>query len=59
MIGRVVEVTAGLEALAVHHSGVLVAARSRRWVRGWAITDPAHMVFAAKFRTRFQAHCSR
>jgi hypothetical protein len=59
MIGRVVEVTASLEAVTVHHDGVLIAAHRRRWARQLTVTDPAHVVRAAELRTQFQAQRSR
>jgi transposase len=59
MIGRVVEVTASLDAVTVHHDGVLIAAHRRRWARQLTVTDPAHVVRAAELRTQFQAQRSR
>jgi hypothetical protein len=59
MIGRVVEVTASLDAVTVHHDGVLIAAHRRRWARQLTVTVPAHVVRAAELRTQFQAQRSR
>ncbi|WP_309616659.1 Mu transposase domain-containing protein [Salinibacterium sp.] len=59
MIGRVVDVTASLEAVTVHHDGVLVAEHRRKWARQLTVTDPAHVLRAAELRAQFQAQRAR
>jgi hypothetical protein len=59
MIGRVVEVTASLDAVTGHHDEVLIAAHCRRWARQWAATDPVHVVRAAELHPQFLAQRSR
>jgi len=62
VIGRLVDVHAGLTAVAVTCAGTVVAAHQRCWAahqRCWAarqaITDPAHVTTAAALRTACQA----
>ena len=59
MIGRVVDVSASLDTISVHHDGVLIAAHCRKWARQLTVTDPAHVVRAAELRTQFQAQRAR
>lgn len=59
MIGRLVEVSASLETVAVHHDGVLIAQHRRRWARQLTVTDPAHVARAAELRAEFQAQRAR
>lgn len=59
MIGRVVDVTASLDTVLVHHDGVLIAKHPRRWARHLTVTDPAHVARAAELRTQFQAQHTR
>lgn len=59
MIGRLVEVTASLDTVTVHHDGVLIADHRRRWARQLTITDPAHVTRAAELRSQFQAQHRR
>ena len=55
MIGRLVDVTASLDTVAVHHDGVLIAEHRRRWARQLTVTDPDHVTRAAELRSQFQA----
>ena len=55
MIGRLVDVTASLDTVAVHHDGVLIAEHRRKWARQLTITDPSHVTRAAELRSQFQA----
>jgi transposase len=59
MIGRLVDVTASLDRIAVHHDGVLIAEHRRRWARQLTVTDPAHVTRAAALRSQFQAQHRR
>ena len=59
MIGRLVEVTASLERVSVHHDGILIAEHRRRWARQLTVTDPAHVLRAAELRSQFQAQHRR
>ena len=59
MIGRLVEVTASLETVSVHHDGILIAEHRRRWARQLTVTDPAHVLRAAELRSQFQAQHRR
>ncbi|WP_253259534.1 Mu transposase domain-containing protein [Subtercola boreus] len=59
MIGRLVDVTASLDTIAVHHDGVLIAEHRRRWARQLTVTDPAHVTRAAELRSQFQAQHQR
>ena len=59
MIGRLVEVTASLDTVAVHHDGVLIAEHRRKWARQLTVTDPAHVTRAAALRSQFQAQHRR
>ena len=59
MIGRLVDVTASLDTVAVHHDGVLIAEHRRRWARRLTVTDPGHVTRAAELRSQFQAQRRR
>jgi transposase len=59
MIGRLVDVTASLDTVAVHHDGILIAEHRRRWARQLTVTDPAHVTRAAALRSQFQAQHRR
>jgi len=54
VIGRFVDVTAGLARVEVRQKGRLVAAHDRVWARGMTITDPAHVATAKVLREQFQ-----
>ena len=54
MIGRFVDVAAGLSRVEVRHEGRLVAAHDRVWARGMTITDPVHVAAAKVLRERYQ-----
>jgi transposase len=49
-VGRRVEITAGLEEVAVTCGGTLVARHARCWAAHQTITDPAHAAAAAQLR---------
>jgi hypothetical protein len=55
VIGRLVDVSADLERVAVRAGGRLVAEHARRWVHGTTVSDPAHVEVAAVLRRAFQA----
>lgn len=55
MIGRFVDVHAGLGEVVVTCAGIQVAAHVRSWSTHQTITDPAHVAMAAELRTAFQA----
>jgi len=59
MIGRLVDVTASLHTVAVHHDGVLIAEHRRRWARQLTVTDQTHVTRAAALRSQFQAQHRR
>jgi transposase len=50
VIGRRVEVTAGLDRVQMHCDGQLVADHPRCWARHQTISDPAHLRAAARLR---------
>ena len=54
VIGRFVDVTAGLTKIEAHHDGRLVATHDRVWARGMTITDPAHVAAAKVLREHYQ-----
>jgi len=58
MIGRFVDVHAGLDEVAVTCAGTLVATHLRCWATHQSITDPAHVVAAAELRGAYQARSS-
>jgi hypothetical protein len=53
-IGRLVEVTAGMERVQVRLDGRLMAEHRRVWARGLTITDPAHQATAKLLREQFR-----
>jgi transposase len=55
VIGRFVDVHAGLDHVAVTCAGILVASHQRCWATHQSITDPAHVVAAAELRGAYQA----
>jgi hypothetical protein len=59
MIGRVVDVSASLDSVVVHHDGLIIAEHRRPWARQLTVTDPAHVVRAAELRAQFQAQHAR
>ena len=59
MIGRLVDVSASLDTVTVHHDGVLIAQHRRKWARQLTVTDPAHVARAAELRAQFQAQHAR
>ena len=59
MIGRLVDVTASLDTVTVHHDGVLIGNHRRRWARQLTVTDPTHVTRAAALRSQFQAQHRR
>ena len=54
MIGRFVDVHAGLGRIAVTCAGLPVAFHQRSWDARQTITDPAHVATAAVMRTAFK-----
>jgi transposase len=50
VIGRRVEVTAGLDRVQAHCDGQLVADHARCWARHQTLSDPAHLAAAARLR---------
>lgn len=55
VIGRFVEVVAGLERVVVTCVGAVVADHARSWSSRQVLTDPAHVEVAAGLRTAFKA----
>lgn len=53
-IGRMVDVVADLERVVVHLDGRLVGEHQRSWGNALTITDPEHVVAAARLREAFQ-----
>jgi hypothetical protein len=53
VIGRFVDVTAGLAHVEVRHEGRLAARHARVWARGQTVTDPAHLAAAKQLRQQF------
>lgn len=54
VIGRLVEVTAGLDRVQARTGGHVVADHVRVWARGITVTDPAHAATARKLRQEFR-----
>ena len=54
VIGRFVDVHAGLATVAVTCAGTVVAAHQRSWAARQTITDPAHVTTAAQMRTAYR-----
>ena len=50
MIGRLIEVTAGLDRVRARTDGRVVADHARVWARGRTVTDPAHLQTARRLR---------
>jgi hypothetical protein len=55
MIGRLVDVHAGLDEVVVTCAKTVVAIHERCWGIHATVTDPAHVAIAAELRTAFQA----
>jgi hypothetical protein len=54
VIGRLVDVTAGLDRVTARADGRVVADHTRVWARGLTITDPAHAATARQLRQEFR-----
>jgi transposase len=54
VIGRLVDVTAGLDRVRVRAGGHAVADHARVWARGITVTDPAHAATARRLRQEFR-----
>jgi hypothetical protein len=54
VIGRLVDVTAGLDRVTARADGRVVADHARVWARGLTITDPAHAATARQLRQEFR-----
>ena len=54
VIGRLVDVTAGLDRVRVRAGGHIVADHARVWARGLTVTDPAHAATARRLRQEFR-----
>jgi hypothetical protein len=54
VIGRMVEVTAGLDRVTARADGRVVADHVRVWARGSTVTDPAHTATARRLRQEFR-----
>lgn len=59
MNGRLVEVSARLDTVALHQDVVLIAQRRRKWAKQLTVTDPAHVARAAELRAQFEAQHAR
>jgi hypothetical protein len=57
VIGRMVEVTASLDTVTARCGSAQVACHPRSWARRQTVTDPAHVVAAARLRASYQARC--
>lgn len=55
VIGRFVDVHAGLERVVVSCAGTVVGTHVRCWASRQTITDPAHVAVAAQLRAAYQA----
>jgi len=58
VIGRFVEVTAGLDEVTVTCAGALVAAHERCWGTRGTLTDPVHAATAARLRAAHRQHAA-
>jgi transposase len=58
VIGRFVDVSAGIETVLVTCAGQVVAEHRRCWDTHRTLTDPAHVATAALMRTAYQARTS-
>jgi hypothetical protein len=54
VIGRLVDITAGLDRVRVRAGGHVVADHARVWARGLTVTDPAHAATARRLRQEFR-----
>ena len=54
VIGRMVEIHAGLDAVTARFDDILVASHPRSWARRQTITDPVHVAAAARLRAGYQ-----
>jgi transposase len=54
VIGRIVDVSADLERVAVRADGRVVADHARVWARGITVTDPGHVRAARRLRDQFR-----
>jgi hypothetical protein len=55
VIGRLVDVYAGLSTVVVSCAGMVVAVHERCWAARQTITDPAHVATAAQLRSAYRA----
>jgi transposase len=55
VIGRFVDVHAGIEEVVASCAGMVVATHQRCWARSQTITDPAHVAVAAELRSAYKA----
>ena len=55
VIGRFVDVHAGLTTVTIHCTGAVVGVHQRCWSSHQTITDPAHVITAGVLRTAFKA----
>jgi transposase len=58
-IGQRIEVSAGLDAVRIHHGDVLVGQHARCWARQQTITDPQHRKAADVMRQAFADRTAR
>lgn len=54
VIGRMIEVRAGLDTVTARCGSVQVACHPRSWARRQTVTDPAHVAAAARLRAGYQ-----
>ena len=54
VIGRLVDITAGLDRVRVRAGGHVVADHARVWARGLTVTGPAHATTAGRLRQEFR-----
>ena len=54
VIGRLVDLHAGLDTVTGRCDGVVVASHRRSWARRQTITDPVHVATAARLRADYQ-----
>jgi hypothetical protein len=54
VIGRMVEIHAGLDTVTARFDDILVASHPRSWARRQTITDPVHVAAAARLRAGYQ-----
>lgn len=53
-IGQTVDVSADLDRVKARLNGQIIAEHDRVWATGWTVTDPTHVVAAARLRQAFQ-----